>query len=117
MSADETPHDETPSTEGALTQGALLSWLEPIQDPDLGMGLVELGMIYECEPSPDGKVDVKMTLTSPACPAAGYLMDQVKKRLLEHPRVKEANVALVFEPKWDPKLMASDEVKDKLGIW
>ena len=97
---------------------ALKEWLRPIEDPEIQMSLVDLGLIYEC--SLDlvaGRAHVQMTLTSPGCPAADYLVDQVKKRVLEYPEIKEADVQLVFEPQWDPRTMASDEVKDKLGIW
>lgn len=94
----------------------LMEWLRPVQDPELFMSLVDLGLIYDVSLQ-DGKAFVKMTLTSPGCPAAGYLVDQVKQRLLEYPGVNGADVHLVFEPKWDPRTMASDEVKDKLGIW
>jgi metal-sulfur cluster biosynthetic enzyme len=99
-----------------MTEEILKEWLRPVQDPELFMSLVDLGLIYECKI--DGtKVDVKMSLTSPMCPAAGSMVDQVKQRLLEHPEVKEAHVEIVFEPKWDPATMASEEVRDKLGIW
>lgn len=94
----------------------LMEWLRPVQDPELFLSLVDLGLIYDVT-FQDGKAFVKMTLTSPGCPAAGYLVDQVKQRLLEYPGVKEADVLVVFEPKWDPRTMASDEVKDRLGIW
>lgn len=98
------------------TEAELKEWLKPIEDPEILMSLVDLGLIYTCD-YVDGKVDVKMSLTSPGCPAADYMLDQVKKRLLEHPEVKDATVAIVWEPKWDPKTMASEEAKEKLGIW
>ncbi|HEY8279491.1 MAG TPA: metal-sulfur cluster assembly factor [Bdellovibrionota bacterium] len=94
----------------------LLEWLRPVQDPELFMGLVDLGLIYGID-FKDGKADVRMTLTSPGCPAADHLVSEVKKRLLEYPGVTAADVMVVFEPKWDPRTMASDEVKDRLGIW
>jgi len=65
----------------------------------------------------EGVANVKMSLTSPGCPAADHLVNEVKNRMLEYPGVTQANVLVVFEPKWDPSTMASDEVKDKLGIW
>lgn len=105
-----------PAEMPAASSEILLEWLRPVQDPELFMGLVDLGLIYEVT-FQDAKAFVKMSLTSPGCPAAGYLVDQVRQRLLEYPGVKEADVMIVFEPKWDPRTMASDEVKDKLGIW
>lgn len=98
-------------------QEALLEWLRPVQDPEMFMSLVDLGLIYSIFVAPDGAATVKMTLTSPGCPAADQLVREVKQRLLEHPDIKAADVMVVFEPKWDPRTMASDEVKDRMGIW
>ena len=97
---------------------ALLEWIRPVEDPEMFISIVDLGLVYEAMLSADGKqADVVMTLTSPHCPVADVFVSNVKKRLLEYPGIEEANVKLVFEPKWDPKVMASDEVKDRLGIW
>jgi len=102
-----------------LTQKELLEWLHPVEDPELFLSLVDLGLIYEAQPLSDKSdhVHVKMTLTSPGCPAGDYLVTEVKKRLLEHENIQDASVEIVWEPKWDPAEMASDEVKDRLGIW
>lgn len=94
----------------------LLEWLRPVEDPEMFMSLVDLGLIYNIELTGD-RADIRMTLTSPGCPAADYLVTEVKKRMEAHPAVKEATVLVVFDPKWDPRTMASDEVKDKMGIW
>jgi metal-sulfur cluster biosynthetic enzyme len=98
------------------TREGLLEWLRPVEDPELFMSLVELGLIYEVGIT-EGAAAVKMSLTSPGCPAADYLVSEVKKRMLEYPGVSSAEITVVFEPKWDPRTMASDEVKDRLGIW
>ena len=82
------------------------------------ISIIDLGLVYEAKLSDDGKkADVVMTLTSPHCPVADVFIGNVKTRLLEYPGITDAEVKLVFEPKWDPKTMASDEVKDRLGIW
>ncbi len=99
-----------------MNQETLLEWLRPVQDPELSLSLVDLGLIYSIVVE-EGKASVKMTLTSPGCPAADQLVQDVKKRLQEYPGITQANVAIVFDPKWDPRTMASDEVKDRLGIW
>lgn len=101
----------------SISQEELLEWLRPVQDPEMFMSLVDLGLIYSIHLNAEGMGTVKMTLTSPGCPAADYLVNEVKKRLKEHPSVKDADVMVVFEPKWDPRTMASDEVKDRMGIW
>ena len=96
----------------------LLEWLRPVQDPEMFISIIDLGLVYDAKLVDDGKkADVVMTLTSPHCPIADQFIGSVKTRLLEYPGVGEAEVKLVFEPKWDPKTMASDEVKDRLGIW
>jgi len=96
----------------------LLEWIHPVQDPEMLISIVDLGLVYQAKLVEEGKkAVVLMTLTSPNCPVADVFINSVKKRLLEYPGVEEADVTLVFEPKWDPKTMASDEVKDKLGIW
>ncbi len=96
----------------------LLDWIHPVQDPEMFISIVDLGLVYEAEFGVEKKsAKVQMTLTSPHCPVADSFVDSVKKRLLEYPGMESAEVKLVFEPKWDPKTMASDEVKDRLGIW
>jgi metal-sulfur cluster biosynthetic enzyme len=99
-----------------LSQIDWLEWLRPVEDPEMFLSLVDLGLIYSVTVE-QGKGSVTMSLTSPGCPAADQLVAEVTKRMLEYPGVTEANVKVVFEPKWDPRIMASDEVKDRLGIW
>ena len=91
-------------------------WLVPVVDPDLKMPLVDLGLIYEGRIA-EGQAIIKMTLTSPACPVGPQIMSDGKKRMQEIEVVEHCEVELVWEPKWDPATMASDEVKDAMGIW
>ena len=101
-----------------LKNPVLLEWIHPVQDPEMLISIVDLGLVYEAQFAEEGKkANVVMTLTSPHCPVADVFVNNVKTRLLEYPGISDAEVKLVFEPKWDPKTMASDEVKDKLGIW
>ncbi len=96
----------------------LLEWLRPVQDPEMLLSIVDLGLVYSAVFAEGKKgAQVEMTLTSPHCPVADSFVESVKKRLLEYPGLTDAGVKLVFEPRWDPKTMASDEVKDRLGIW
>jgi cysteine desulfurase/selenocysteine lyase len=101
----------------ALNSESLMNWIKGIQDPEIKMGLVDLGLIYEMRVEAGGKVYVEMTLTSPMCPVAGEIVTEVKNKVLSFPGVTDANVQLVWEPKWDPKTMASEEAKEQLGIW
>lgn len=98
------------------TEEELREWIRPVQDPEMHMSLVDLGLIYKVKFTGQ-KVDVDMTLTTPTCPAAGAIIEMVRTRLKEHPAVKEADVKLVWSPKWDPRTMASEEAKEKLGLW
>lgn len=93
-----------------------MEWLRPVEDPELFLSLVDLGLVYRIDLNGDSAT-VTMTLTSPGCPAADQLIGDVKARLLEYPGITKAEVMVVFDPKWDPRTMASDEVKDRLGIW
>lgn len=99
------------------TTAELMDWLRPVQDPELFLSLVDLGLVYDVSITKDGLMMIRMTLTSPGCPAGGYIVDQMKKRALAHPHVNEAQVEIVWEPKWDPATMASEECKETLGIW
>lgn len=92
-------------------------WLKPLQDPELKVGLVDLGLIYKIDVNSENFVNVQMTLTSPACPVGPTIMKNVEDRVRSFPGVREVKVNLIWEPKWDPKEMASDEAKEVLGIW
>jgi len=94
-----------------------MEWLRPIQDPELFVSLVDLGLIYEVALTGEREAHCRMTLTSPGCPAGGYLVQQIEHRLKEHEKIDSATVEIVWEPKWDPKTMASDDAKEVLGIW
>ncbi len=96
---------------------SLKEWLKPVMDPELNLSLVELGLVYGVEAGADGKVAVKLTLTSPGCPAGDYMIAQIKDRLKEHPQVQDVQVDIVWEPKWNPNEMASEECKEALGLW
>jgi metal-sulfur cluster biosynthetic enzyme len=95
--------------------------LRPVQDPEIRISLVDLGLIYgaELRSAPDGgsRVTLKMTMTSPACPYAPMLLASVQAAIASIPGVADAKVELAFEPLWDPRTMASDEAKDELGIF
>ncbi len=91
--------------------------LMPVQDPEIHISIVDLGLIYDVIVEDDNVVAVKMTLTTPACPYGEMLIAEVKDLISRVPGVKEARIDLVWEPLWDPREMASDYAKDQLGIW
>jgi metal-sulfur cluster biosynthetic enzyme len=87
--------------------------LSSILDPEFGLSIVELGLIYSvsCEA---GIVRVAMTLTTPSCPASGYLVDGTQAALVALPGVREAHVELVWEPQWTPHLLSAS-ARESLG--
>ena len=89
--------------------------LRTVVDPELGVNIVDLGLIYGIEIR-DSDVDVKMTLTSPACPLGAVIQAQVNTAVKKLPWVKDVKVDLVWSPRWDPRLMASEDAKMELGI-
>jgi len=102
----------------AVTRDRVFEALQPIQDPELRLGVVDLGLVYDAEIGAEGKdVTVKMTLTSPGCPFGPMILSTVHEVVALIPGVENVKVELVWEPPWNPALMASDEVKDVLGIW
>jgi metal-sulfur cluster biosynthetic enzyme len=90
--------------------------IRPVQDPEIRLGIVDLGLVYDIR-NVDGVVDVDMTLTTPFCPLGPTMMADVVRAVRALPGVKDVNVNLVWEPQWDPKTMASEEARDALNIW
>ena len=94
---------------------AMLDALKQVIDPELMINVVDLGLVYSVEQAED-KVQVEMTLTSPACPAGPQIISQAKLALEKLEGVKEANIKLVMTPPWSPDRM-TDEARDQLGIF
>ena len=102
-----------------VTEQQVLDALKPIEDPELHLGIVELGLIYgaDIHPQPDGDaVRLTMTFTSPFCPYGPQLKASVQRTLTTLPGVASATVQIVFTPPWDPRTMASEECKIALGL-
>ncbi len=93
--------------------------LAEVQDPELNLGILELGLVYDVAVQGENgeHVIVTMTLTSPMCPVGPMFKKSVEDRTLAVEGVKTAQVDITFTPPWDPKTMASDDVKVLLGIW
>jgi metal-sulfur cluster biosynthetic enzyme len=91
--------------------------LKQVQDPELHMGIVDLGLVYHVEMEESGLVSIDLTLTSPGCPIGPMIQGQAYHLLTQLEGVEDVEVNLVWDPPWDPKTMASEEVKMMLGIW
>jgi metal-sulfur cluster biosynthetic enzyme len=88
----------------------LLSALRRVIDPELGINIVDLGLVYSAAMT-DGRVEIIMTMTTPACPMNSYLVDQTNKAIQALPGVKEVSVKLVWDPPWGPQMMSLEAKK------
>jgi metal-sulfur cluster biosynthetic enzyme len=101
------------------TQEEVREALKEVEDPELHMGIIDLGLIYGVDVSGAENEDVvvTMTLTSPMCPVGPMFKAAVESKVLSLEGVKKAEVEITFTPPWDPRTMASDDAKVQLGIW
>lgn len=102
-----------------ITENEIFEALKPIEDPELHLGIVDLGLIYgaDIKEEDDGAlIDLRMTFTSPFCPYGPQLKASVQQTLETLPQVKQAAVNVVFTPVWDPRTMATEECKIALGL-
>jgi FeS assembly SUF system protein len=84
-------------------------------DPEIPVNIYELGLIYDIEIAPTGSIAIRMTLTSPMCPAAGSLPGDVQRKVQALPKVTSVKVDVVWDPPWDKDRM-SEAAKLQLGI-
>ena len=89
--------------------------LRMVHDPEIPVNIYDLGLIYDLKIDDDHKVFVEMTLTAPNCPAADFLMEDVKQKVESIPEVTKLDLNLVFEPEWSQDLM-TEEAKLELGF-
>ncbi len=106
-----------PDPTADATPDDILEALRSVYDPEIGVNIVDLGLVYDVERSAVGEVKITMTLTSPACPLGPVIMDQVSYVAGRLPGVENASVEFIWTPPWDPRVMASEEAKAELGIW
>ena len=97
-----------------LTKEKILEELKKCYDPEIPINVVDLGLIYDVQVDGDA-VRVKMTLTARGCPMAGFISENVKKKLEELEEVRKAEVEVVWDPPWSPERL-SPEAKRTLGL-
>ena len=100
------------------TKELVMNALDDVEDPELKISIVELGLVYDVRfESKDGlqHAEVDMTLTSPGCPAAAEIMAAAHRAALN--AVESVPINLVWSPRWDPKVHASEDAKMDMGIW
>lgn len=93
----------------------IIEVLKTVYDPEIPVDVYNLGLIYRIDLHDDGSLDVDMTLTAPNCPAADFIVEDVRLKLSGISEVGEVNVNLVFEPEWNKEMM-SEEAKLDLGF-
>jgi metal-sulfur cluster biosynthetic enzyme len=105
----------------AVTEDQVRTVLKTIIDPEIHLNIVDLGLVYGIDvqaAAPEkSRVNVKITLTSPACPYGPQLLSKTHAELAAMPGVSDVNLDLVWIPQWNPRTMASDEVKMQMGIF
>ena len=106
---------------GMLTDELVKTALKNVIDPEIGLDIVNLGLVYRVDILDDGKtVDLDMTLTTPACPAGPQIIEQVKREVGAlgdvYKTLEDIRVNLVWSPMWSPAMM-SEEARLELGMW
>ena len=89
--------------------------LKTVYDPEIPVNIYDLGLIYRIEVGDEGNVDLDMTFTVPSCPAADFILEDVRQKVDALEGVKSTNVNLVFEPAWDQSML-SEEARLEMGI-
>ncbi|HEY2528088.1 MAG TPA: SUF system Fe-S cluster assembly protein [Xanthobacteraceae bacterium] len=105
-----------PVEEMARLTDEIVAALKTVYDPEIPADIYELGLIYKVDIDDDRVVNIDMTLTTPNCPSAAELPGQVENAVAGVPGVREAKVAIVWDPPWDPSRM-SDEARTVLNMW
>jgi len=109
--------------EKSVIEGRVVDVLKTVYDPEIPVDIYELGMIYKIDvreddasnDSPHATVDIDMTFTAPNCPAADFILEDVRTKVESVEGVSSANINLVFEPAWDQSMM-SEEARMELGF-
>jgi FeS assembly SUF system protein len=100
----------------ATLEEGIVEMLKTIYDPEIPVNIYEMGLIYDLNLEPNGRVQIKMTLTSPGCPVAGSLPGEVKDKVESVPGVTGAEVEVVWDPVWNPSMM-SEAARLQLGMF
>ena len=112
-----TVHSEPgPSDTGAPSEDEVLEALKSVIDPELGINIVDLGLVYEVDVDQDGDVDIQYTLTTMGCPIGPLIEDQMRAFLTPVPGIGEVRPEMVLRPAWTPEMM-SEEAKAALGMF
>src|SRR5262245_22300277 len=103
-------------TDDALLEERIVMALKTVFDPEIPVDIYELGLVYGIDITPDHDVTVRMTLTSPSCPAAEQIPPEVERKVSSVDGVKSAKAEIVWEPMWTKEMM-SESAKLQLGFF
>ncbi len=103
------------NSEDPEVEKRVVETLKEIYDPEIPVNIYDIGLIYNIDISAQGKVDIKMTLTSPMCPVAESLPPEVEGKVAEADGVTESNVEVIWEPPWNMEMM-SEAAQLQLGM-
>ena len=101
--------------EVSILHEQVIDQLRTVYDPEIPVNIYDMGLIYRIDVTPEGIVDVQMTLTSPGCPVAGTLPPEVEQKVRDIDGVSQAKVEITWDPPWNMDMM-SDEAKLELGM-
>ena len=102
------------------TKEAVMQNLDAVEDPELHLSIVALGLVYDVrfETREEGlHAEIDLTLTSPGCPAAPEIMAAAHRAALTTAGLHSVHINLVWTPRWDPKIHASEDARMDMGIW
>jgi FeS assembly SUF system protein len=97
------------------TEEAIVKALKTVYDPEIPVNIYDLGLIYNVDMDDDRNVTIDMTFTAPTCPAADFIIEDVRQKTEAIEGIKSVRVHPVFEPEWNKDMM-SDEAKLELGL-
>ena len=101
--------------EKTAIEARIVDALKTVYDPEIPVNIYDLGLIYKIDVKDDATVDIDMTFTAPTCPAADFILEDVRQKVDALDGVKAATVNLVFEPAWDQSML-SEEERLELGL-
>lgn len=97
-----------------VTKEEILEQLKQVLDPEIGMDVVNLGLVYDVEITGD-RVYIKMTMTAPTCPVTPWILSEAQRIVENLEGVEAADIELVWDPPWNPSMM-TDEAKEALNM-
>jgi metal-sulfur cluster biosynthetic enzyme len=97
-----------------VTKEEILEQLKQVSDPEIGMDVVNLGLVYDIDIN-DNRVYIKMTMTAPTCPVTPWILSEAQRVVENLENVEAADVELVWDPPWNPSMM-TDEAKEALNM-